>query len=137
MQARHQPCNIASNKESGVLQTGTGTDPDQQLATELFRLAAAAGDPAAQGQMAMRLAFGLHPPGSAQGNSIKHFGEVSHSSQSINDLLHWESTIQTKFQGVATARGLPGQPDQTHISSRDMKNGALAYELCWWLAGAL
>jgi hypothetical protein len=65
---------------SCLLQTGTGTDPDQQLATELFRLAAAAGDPGAQGHMAMRLVFGLHAPGSAQGNSIKHFGEVRNST---------------------------------------------------------
>lgn len=60
-----------------LLQHGKGVDANHKLSLELFRRAAELGDAQAQGAIAMRMAFGLHPGNSFEGASIRHFGRVS------------------------------------------------------------
>lgn len=57
-------------------QDGFGTEPNAQLALELFRIAAAQGDPEAQGQMGVRYALGLQDASSWDAYGIVAFGEV-------------------------------------------------------------
>lgn len=63
-----------------AFQHGRGVEADQQLATRFFKRSAQLGDPAAQAQMAMRLAFGLQEASSFQLNTIQHFGSVDDAS---------------------------------------------------------
>ena len=55
--------------------------PNLVLALELYRLAAAAGEPGAQGAMGMRYAYGLHEASAWHEDGIAAFGEVGREGQ--------------------------------------------------------
>eukprot|EP00983_Pelagomonas_calceolata_P114451 1160095-Pelagomonas_calceolata.AAC.4 len=57
-------------------QDGLGIPVRADLALELFRLAAAKGDPEAQGQMGVRYALGLQHQTSWEAEGVAEFGEV-------------------------------------------------------------
>ncbi|KAL6764024.1 hypothetical protein V8C86DRAFT_2480771 [Haematococcus lacustris] len=68
-----------------VAMEGWGCQQDAQLALELFRRAAALGEPEAQGQMAMRYALGLQYQDSWDEAGIVQFGEPDEDAA----LLHY------------------------------------------------
>lgn len=57
-------------------QDGLGVQRHFVLALELYRLAASAGDPAAQAAMGVRYTYGLHEPRAWSEDGIVQFGEV-------------------------------------------------------------
>jgi TPR repeat protein len=79
------------------MQLGAGVAADQQVATELYRAAAAAGDPEALGHWGLRLAYGLQDPAAAQGNAIKYFSQVGRRLEGGGYAIavkHWQQLEQ-------------------------------------------
>ncbi|KAF5835281.1 hypothetical protein DUNSADRAFT_7606, partial [Dunaliella salina] len=65
-------------------QDGLGVPMRAHLALELFRLAAAKGDPEAQGQMGVRYALGLQHQASWEAEGVAEFGEADENAATLH-----------------------------------------------------